>query len=132
MPIAAARSCSPHEIPEVMKKAIVAVEDKRYFDHGGVDVFALAAVLQGGFSRGGSTIPMQLLKNLVFHDLQGRDVLSRLERKGAEVWYAGTSMRRSARRNFWPPISTRSSSADATSSGSTGRAGTTSAKSLRI
>ena len=80
---------APSEIPEVMKKAIVAVEDKRYFDHGGVDVVSLLSVLKGGLSRGGSTIPMQLLKNLVLHDLRASDVLSRLERKGAEVWYAG-------------------------------------------
>jgi penicillin-binding protein 1A len=79
----------PSEIPEVMKKAIVAVEDKRYFDHNGVDVVSLLSVLKGGLSRGGSTIPMQLLKNLIFHDLRGSDVLSRLERKGAEVWHAG-------------------------------------------
>ena len=79
---------SPTEIPDVMKQAIVAVEDKRYFDHGGVDVITLLSVLKGGFNRGGSTIPMQLLKNLVFHDLTRRDTLSRLERKGAELWYA--------------------------------------------
>ena len=81
---------SPAEIPEVMKKAIVATEDKRYFDHSGVDVVSLLSVLKGGLSRGGSTIPMQLLKNLVFHDLRGSDALSRLERKGAEFWYAGS------------------------------------------
>lgn len=80
---------APAEIPEVMKTAIVAVEDKRYFDHGGVDVITLLSVLKGGFNRGGSTIPMQLLKNLVFHDLTERDALSRLERKGAELWNAG-------------------------------------------
>jgi len=79
----------PSEIPDVMKKAIIAVEDKRYFDHGGIDVVSLLAVLKGGLTRGGSTIPMQLLKNLVFHDLRQGDVLSRLERKGAELWYAG-------------------------------------------
>ncbi|HZH50798.1 MAG TPA: transglycosylase domain-containing protein [Microvirga sp.] len=67
----------------------MAVEDKRYFDHGGVDVVSLLSVLKSGLTRGGSTIPMQLLKNLVLHDLRGSDVLSRLERKGAEVWYAG-------------------------------------------
>ncbi len=80
---------APSEIPDVMKNAIVAVEDKRYFDHNGVDVVSLLAVLKGGLTRGGSTIPMQLLKNLVFHDLRASDVLTRLERKGAEVWYAG-------------------------------------------
>ncbi|ACL55248.1 transglycosylase domain-containing protein [Methylobacterium nodulans] len=80
----------PNEIPEAMKKAIIAVEDRRFMEHGGVDLVALAAVLRGGLSRGGSTIPMQLLKNLVFHDLQGRDLFSKLERKGSEVWHAGT------------------------------------------
>ncbi|GJD53042.1 Penicillin-binding protein 1F [Methylobacterium crusticola] len=79
----------PDEIPEAMKTAIIAVEDRRYMDHGGVDLIALAGVLRGGLSRGGSTIPMQLLKNLVFHDLRGGDLLSRLERKGSEVWHAG-------------------------------------------
>src|SRR5215207_2933867 len=80
----------PHEIPDAMKKAIIAVEDKRFMDHGGIDLIALGSVLRGGLSRGGSTIPMQLLKNLVFHDLQRRDVLSKLERKGYESWHAGT------------------------------------------
>src|SRR5215203_6244314 len=54
----------PREIPEAMKKAIIAVEDRRYMDHDGVDLIALASVLRGGLNRGGSTIPMQLLKNL--------------------------------------------------------------------
>src|SRR5215212_2422343 len=80
----------PHEIPEAVKKAIIAVEDERFMDHGGIDLIALGSVLRGGLSRGGSTIPMQLLKNLVFHDLQRRDVLSKLERKGSEIWHAGT------------------------------------------
>jgi penicillin-binding protein 1A len=79
----------PAEIPAVMKQAIVAVEDKRYFDHGGVDVVALLSVLKGGLKRGGSTIPMQLLKNLILHDLRGRDTLTQLERKGTEFWHAG-------------------------------------------
>ena len=59
-----------------MKKAIVAVEDKRYFEHSGVDVVSLLSVLKGGLARGGSTIPMQLLKNLVFHDLRAGDVIT--------------------------------------------------------
>jgi penicillin-binding protein 1A len=80
---------APSEIPDVMKNAIVAVEDKRYFDHSGVDVVSLLSVLKEGLRRGGSTIPMQLLKNLVFHDLRDGDLLTRLERKGAEFWYAG-------------------------------------------
>jgi penicillin-binding protein 1A len=80
----------PNEIPETIKKAIIAVEDRRFMDHGGVDLIALASIVRGGLGRGGSTIPMQLLKNLVFHDLQGRDTLSKLERKGSEIWHART------------------------------------------
>src|SRR4051794_28223249 len=38
----------PQEIPEAMKKAIIAVEDRRYMDHDGVDLIALASVLRGG------------------------------------------------------------------------------------
>lgn len=80
----------PGEIPEAVKKAIIAVEDKRFMDHGGVDLVALAAVLRGGLSRGGSTIPMQLLKNLVLHDLRQDGLFAKIERKGTEVWHAGT------------------------------------------
>ncbi|HEY8563984.1 MAG TPA: transglycosylase domain-containing protein [Beijerinckiaceae bacterium] len=79
----------PSEIPEVMKKAIIAVEDKRFMDHGGVDLIALAGVLRGGLSRGGSTIPMQLMKNLVLHDLRQDSIIAKIERKGTEVLNAG-------------------------------------------
>ena len=47
----------PHEIPEAMKKAIIAVEDKRFMDHGGIDLIALGSVLRGGLSRGGALQP---------------------------------------------------------------------------
>ena len=93
----------PSEIPESVKKAIISVEDRRYMDHGGVDLIALASVLRGGLSRGGSTIPMQLLKNLVLHDLQQRDMLSKLERKRAEIWHAGTFDGAVANRTSSPP-----------------------------
>ncbi len=80
----------PHEIPDVMKKAIIAVEDRRYYKHHGVDLIGLLSMMKGGFRRGASTITMQLLKNLVFHDLRRKDIVSTLERKGAEIWNAGT------------------------------------------
>ena len=38
--------------PPIMKAAITAVEDKRYFDHGGIDIITLLSVLRGGFDRG--------------------------------------------------------------------------------
>jgi penicillin-binding protein 1A len=56
------------EISDVMKQAIVAVEDKRFFEHRGVDVRGIArAVWQDVRNRavieGGSTITQQFVKN---------------------------------------------------------------------
>jgi penicillin-binding protein 1A len=56
------------DIPEHLKQAVVAAEDRRFYSHGGVDVRgtlrALVADLRGrGVSQGGSTITQQLVKN---------------------------------------------------------------------
>ena len=56
-------------IPQVLKDATVAIEDKRFYEHHGVDYYRLlgAAVKDiesGSASQGGSTITMQLAKNL--------------------------------------------------------------------
>ena len=57
------------EIPEYMAKALVAIEDKRFFEHKGVDwkrtLFAFGNMfLQMRDEQGGSTITQQLIKNL--------------------------------------------------------------------
>jgi penicillin-binding protein 1A len=56
------------EIPKVMKDAVLAVEDARFYDHGGVDYkgFLRAAVasLKGGRQQGASTITMQVARNV--------------------------------------------------------------------
>ena len=55
------------QIPEMMKKAVLAIEDERFYEHSGIDVrSALRAVkanLGGGFKQGGSTITMQVARN---------------------------------------------------------------------
>lgn len=58
------------ELPEHVWQAFVASEDRRFFDHAGVDPIgilrALAVNLRGGETRqGGSTITQQLVKNLL-------------------------------------------------------------------
>ena len=55
------------DIPEVMKNAILAAEDARFFDHAGVDPVGVirAAVVNlaaGGIEQGSSTITMQLAR----------------------------------------------------------------------
>ena len=56
------------EIPPVLVNAIVAIEDRRFFDHSGIDLSGLArAVLRNAadesLAQGGSTITQQLVKN---------------------------------------------------------------------
>jgi membrane peptidoglycan carboxypeptidase len=56
------------EIADSMKDAIVAIEDRRFFDHDGVDVRgtirAMAAnVSSGGVEQGASTLDQQYIKN---------------------------------------------------------------------
>lgn len=56
-----------HDIPQVMKDALLAIEDSRFYEHGGVDyrgvTRALVADLTGGFHQGASTITMQVARN---------------------------------------------------------------------
>jgi penicillin-binding protein 1A len=77
------------KIPSNMKNAIIAIEDKRFEDHNGVDwwrtVGAAASLFHigGGQSGyGGSTITQQLIKNLT-----GEDQVS-LTRKVTEIFRA--------------------------------------------
>ena len=56
------------KIPQHMKDAIICMEDKRFYKHGGVDFFrtfgATVKALMGKKDYGGSTITQQLVKNL--------------------------------------------------------------------
>ena len=50
------------EVPDLMKKAVLAIEDSRFYEHGGIDwvrvLGAARANLRGSFRQGGSTITM--------------------------------------------------------------------------
>src|SRR4051794_20170475 len=56
-----------------MRNAIVAAEDVRFFQHGGVDLKGAARALvtdarQGGASQGASTLTMQVVRNVLKED----------------------------------------------------------------
>ncbi|KRC00524.1 penicillin-binding protein [Hydrogenophaga sp. Root209] len=57
-----------NEIPEVMKNAVLAIEDARFFEHSGVDyrgmIRAALANLRQAKSQGASTITMQVARNV--------------------------------------------------------------------
>jgi penicillin-binding protein 1A len=55
------------QIPAQMKNAVLAIEDSRFYEHGGVDFFGLMRAvvndLGGGAAQGASTITMQVARN---------------------------------------------------------------------
>jgi penicillin-binding protein 1A len=56
------------DIPDVMKKAVLAIEDYRFYEHGGVDFVGILRagvedVMRGGAAQGASTITMQVARN---------------------------------------------------------------------
>lgn len=56
------------EIPDVMKNAVLAIEDARFFEHGGVDYKGVARAALANLGRvksqGASTITMQVARNV--------------------------------------------------------------------
>ena len=57
------------ELPDYVPKAFIAIEDRRFYSHHGVDPWGImraviADVLRRGASQGASTITQQLAKNL--------------------------------------------------------------------
>ncbi|MFP3948905.1 MAG: penicillin-binding protein 1A [Gemmatimonadota bacterium] len=62
------------EIPELVRDAYVAVEDRRFWDHGGVDLRAVLRALTrnveaGETVEGASTITMQLARNIFANEI---------------------------------------------------------------
>lgn len=75
------------ELPEIYVEAVISVEDKRFWNHNGVDYLAIGRAVWNdlrtlSFAEGGSTITQQLMKNEYFTQEK------KLERKVAEVFAA--------------------------------------------
>jgi membrane peptidoglycan carboxypeptidase len=86
------------EIPEVMRQAIVAIEDARFYSHSGVDpqgVFraALRNREAGDVTQGGSTLTQQYVKNVLLQTARTADQReavagASVDRKLQELRYA--------------------------------------------
>ncbi len=74
------------DIPEVMKKAVLAIEDDRFYEHGGVDYVGIVRAalhnLAGGAKQGASTITQQVARNFFLTSEQT------LKRKAYEILMA--------------------------------------------
>src|SRR3546814_20298243 len=60
---------SLRERPPHLPRAVIAVEDRRFYEHGGIDYRALLRAVyvnlrEGRITQGGSTLTQQLAKNL--------------------------------------------------------------------
>ncbi|HUK94697.1 MAG TPA: PBP1A family penicillin-binding protein [Gaiellaceae bacterium] len=78
----------PNQISGRMKQAIVAIEDKRFYDHRGVDVHAIARAVWEDLRNqkvveGGSTITQQFVKNAY---LESHRSLGRKLKEAALAW----------------------------------------------
>jgi penicillin-binding protein 1A len=77
------------DLPPYLPKAFVAIEDRRFFNHYGVDPVGLARavlanVLHRGVAQGGSTITQQLAKNLFL--TQERTLTRKLQEVVLALW----------------------------------------------
>ena len=75
------------ELPKDYINAVVAIEDHRFYDHNGIDIFSIGRAIVRNISNleyveGGSTITQQVAKNLYFTQEK------KLTRKIAEVFVA--------------------------------------------
>ena len=75
------------DLPDYFVKAVLATEDRRFFDHFGIDFIGLARAMSenaraGGVVQGGSTLTQQLAKNLFLTNERS------LERKIKEAFLA--------------------------------------------
>ncbi|HEY5290402.1 MAG TPA: transglycosylase domain-containing protein, partial [Caulobacteraceae bacterium] len=87
------------KLPAYVPAAFVAIEDRRFYEHGAVDPMGMARALmaditQGRAAQGGSTITQQLARNLFLNSAQT------LERKADEVVYATELERRYSKKQI--------------------------------
>src|ERR1700748_1434776 len=77
------------ELPAYVPRAFVAIEDRRFYDHYGVDPLGIgraliANILHRGVAQGGSTITQQLAKNLFL--TQERTMTRKLQEVVLALW----------------------------------------------
>jgi penicillin-binding protein 1A len=77
------------DLPRYVPQAFVAIEDRRFYSHHGVDPIGIARaivanILHRGVSQGGSTLTQQLAKNLFL--TQERTLSRKVQEVGLALW----------------------------------------------
>ena len=83
-------------IPARMTQAVLAIEDRRFFEHPGIDPIGIMGAMfsyatgRRGYLAGGSTITQQLVRNVFLPKLEGMNLQAARERsfsrKALEIW----------------------------------------------
>src|SRR5215218_5314551 len=85
----AGTNISLKDLPAHLPKAFIAIEDRRFYSHMGVDPIGIARaaaanVMRRGVSQGGSTLTQQLAKNLFL--TQERTMMRKLQEVELALW----------------------------------------------
>jgi penicillin-binding protein 1A len=85
----AGTNVSLKDLPPYLPRAFIAIEDRRFYSHYGVDPFgiaraAVANILHRGVAQGGSTLTQQLAKNLFL--TQERTMQRKLQEVELALW----------------------------------------------
>jgi penicillin-binding protein 1A len=83
------RAVSLKELPPYLPKAFIAIEDRRFYGHSGIDPVGIARALtrnvtSRGVAQGGSTLTQQLAKNLFL--TQDRTLSRKVQEAILAVW----------------------------------------------
>lgn len=81
---------NPDNLPKNLEDALLSIEDRRFYDHDGVDFVRVAGAFlsnlkKGSIAQGGSTITQQLIKLSVFSTSTADQTI---KRKIQEMWIA--------------------------------------------
>ena len=88
------QNISPDHIPTLLADAVVAVEDRRFFEHGGIDLKAVTRAawqdIAGNSIQGGSTITQQLARRLYLSSERTvkRKVQEAVLAEWLELWFS--------------------------------------------
>ncbi len=88
------QSVSLDDVAPIMRKAIVAIEDSRFYEHHGFDLRGTLRALvstSSGTRQGGSTITQQYVKNVLIEDAKAQDDQAGIE--AARAANAGRKIR---------------------------------------
>nr|PZN38134.1 MAG: hypothetical protein DIU59_15450 [Pseudomonadota bacterium] len=77
------------ELPPYLPKAFIAIEDRRFYDHFGIDPLGITRAVvrnmtSGGVAQGGSTLTQQLAKNLFL--TQERTISRKIQEAILALW----------------------------------------------